>query len=191
MTLKWWELDPAVLASLVDDGDVLRFRPGMPAAATQPGPEVQVLVEDIGAGVWARFCGTLGDGTPVTMSGAVVGGPDPVGDGGVVAVAVRDYRGNPDVIVYMGAGECVTLVDDPADHEARIAHGLAPVFGPVKRAIMMEWVGENRRRGRWVDLPPVDDPSPAEMAEMERGGPDLHLSVVYRGHLPIEGFDRP
>lgn len=181
MSLNWWELDLEALAALTAD-DGMQFRPGLPVLSQEPGNGVDVAVQDIGAGVWARISGTLADGTPVTVSGAVVGGPDPCGPD-VMAVAVRDHQGNPDVVVYIGADQHVTLVDDPATHAARAAHALAPVFGPVRQAIVMEFVG-----GRWVDLPPVDNPSPEDMADIERGARDFHLSAVYRSHLPIRGI---
>lgn len=185
MTLNWEDLSPEDLASLVGDDDPQDFRPGAHRHTATASQAVAVLVDDIGAGVWARYTGTLADGTPVTVSGACVGGPDPHGD--VFAVAVRTYRpGEPDLVVYIGAGEPVWLVDDVADHEARAAHGLAPVFGPVVKAIEVEWVGTSRKHGRWRDRPPVHHPTSEQMAALERGGPDVMLSAVYRGHLSID-----
>lgn len=179
MGMNWRELD---LDELTDPDDEQKFVPGPHPVAERAGEGVPVRVTDIGAGVWARFTGTLEDGSPVTMSGAVVGGPDAHGE--VVAVAVRDYRGNPDVVIYIGAGQHVMLVDDPADYAARQAHALAPVYGPIVRAELLTWVGPDRRHGSWVELPPLHEPTPAQLAEATAPW-EVHLSAVHRGHLPI------
>ncbi len=113
MSLHWTGLDLGMLAETVADGDRNAFRPGIPRRHTPAGPqEVAVLVDDIGFGVWARFTGTTVDGTPVTVTGACVGGPDLHGE--AFTVPVRTFRGGVSdvVVVYVGAGQPVTLVDD-------------------------------------------------------------------------------
>lgn len=146
---------------------------------------VQVPVEALFAGAWVRLAGTGAVGAPVVVSGAVIGGPDDVETGGLV-VLIRTYRGTPDVLVFVDEDDMAELVDDPADHEARAAHAIAPVFGPVESVRVLR--REDRRRvvdehdtftgeqfGRWS--------SPRD----ETGG--VLLSVA-RGHLPIH-LDAP
>jgi hypothetical protein len=193
MSLHWTDLTPDHLAALVVD-DPQQFRPGLVHPRMGPPNAVAVLVDDIGAGVWARFTGTRDDGTPVTVTGACVGGPDidPLGD--VFAVQVRTYRpGEEDLVVYIGAGCAVLLVDDPGDWAARARQALAPVFGPAERAELIEWVPDKpgSKKGRWVDLPPVHNPTAAELAALEASSVrDIQMSAVHRGHLPVGAVDK-
>lgn len=188
MSLHWKDLDLVALAETVADEDTMDFRPGIPRHHATAPEEVPVLVDYIGAGVWARFVGTSSDGTPVTVTGACVGGPDQ--DGEVFAVQVRTYRdGEPDVVVYIGEGMPVMLCDDPADRVASRRHTLAPVFGPVERAEVIRY---NRDTNRWEDLPPVFNPTAEQLAQLEQPSePDLQLAAVHRGHLPVGAVDKP
>lgn len=148
---------------------------------------VPVGVASVFAGVWGRFTGHTPAGETVTVSGAVVAGPTLTDVDGrrVLAVLIRDYLGNPDRLLFTDPGAAAELVDDPADHIARAACALAPVFAPG--AARVDLLRRNRA-GEWV--PEVEyDVTPARLTELERTpDPDLVLAGVYRDDLPVPGL---
>ena len=161
------------------------------AVADVPPPVVvPVLVADTQPGTWARFTGVAAvTGQTVTLSGAVVGGPQRHGDGWMVAV--RDYRGNPDLLLFVDADAVADLVDDPTDHEARAAQALAPVYAPgaalgeTSRRVVSP---RNPRKGRWVRGEPVTDVSAQQLAlwEQEPVTDEWAMVSVHRHPLPVD-----
>ncbi len=149
------------------------------AVADTHGP-VLIRIEDTVAGLWCRVTGIDDTGQPLTCSGAIVGGPDLEGD--LYAVAVRDYRGGPDQVVYVPVDGHVVLVDEKAEHDARRAHAVAPVFpAGAERVDWLKRVGK-----RWVDDEPVFDVTEQQLRRWETST-DQHrmVSAVHRPHLPI------
>jgi hypothetical protein len=152
----------------------------------------RVLVDYIGPGVWARITGADLAGNPLTVTGAVVGGPDEVD--GAIAVRVRDYRTGWDRVVLADPGALVDLVDDPAEHAARAAWAIAPVFGDgasVVHLLRRQTRRDKVRRDtdRW--FPELhEDVSAVQLAEWEQRNPDVRLSAVHRGHVSAWGSSR-
>lgn len=163
------------------DGPGELFTPAPPAA----GEPVPVPVCCLHAGAWARFTGTTRDGSRLVLSGAVIGGPDDVDVAGtpMLAVLVRSYRpGDPDRVLYVPVDGLAELVDDPADHEARRAHAVAPVYAPGAVQALRTW---RDKRGRW-QISEHENVSAEQLAEWE-SGPEPLLLAVWREHLPIPG----
>lgn len=143
---------------------------------------VRVLVLDCPLGVWARFTGTDAAGRPVTLSGAVVAGPDVVDRGGErqVAVQVRPDLGTPDLVVYAPVGAYAELVDDPADYPARRRHAVGAVLGPVEAVLVLEYTPGSDFPRREVLVP-----SPGLLDDLVHDRVrELKLAAVWRGPIP-------
>jgi hypothetical protein len=157
-----------------------------------PQPEsVPVPVYCLHAGAWARFTGVDHAGRPVTVSGAVVAGPDETtvsGPPGWV-VLVRDYRGNPDVAVYVPEDGTADLVDDESDHEARAAQALDPVFGDPQRAALVRPM-PGWEPGDWLPLEDHDQVTAEQLDQWTEPGSGVLLVSVHRAHLPMPGGAR-
>lgn len=175
-------------------GDKLGFREGIPARLSTAVEPVPVSVRHVAPGVWCRVTGHDDAGNLLTISGAIVAGPDI--DGEIVAVQIRDYRGNPDVVVYVPAGGFVELTDDPADHAARAAWAIAPVYAPGAARV------EIKRRPPGPPAPPLRpggkrpfepdwitethyEVSADQLAEWENGHSTVVIVSVHRHPLPI------
>jgi hypothetical protein len=160
----------------------------LPAPRVPERERVPIRVEDIGAGAWVLATGTDRDGAAVVVSGAVIGGPDDTGRG-TYAVEIRDPRAGADRVVYVPAGGTVFLVDDPAEHEARAAHALSPVYGDgadqvhlYRRETKADGVPrqtDRRRRETHQDVPAE------QLGLWESGGAFVHLNAVHHTHRPV------
>lgn len=150
-----------------------------------------VLVMDTFAGTWARFTGVDRAGRPVQVDGAVVAGPTDTVRGGrqALALIVRTYTGEPDVLLFTDRRAECELVEDgtPAPDDLDPDHPLArhasePVFGPVTRVEFYN---------RTIPGSPVwaeEAPTAERMRELEwhgHGDPDVGIVGVYRGDLHV------
>lgn len=160
----------------------------LPAPRVPERERVPIRVEDIGAGVWALVTGVDRDGAPAVVSGAVIGGPDDTGRG-TYAVEIRDPRAGTDRVVYVAAGGTVYLVDDPAEHEARAAHAVAPVYGDgadqvelYRRETRADGVPRQTDRRRRETH---EDVSAEQLGLWESGGAFVQLNAVHHVHRPV------
>lgn len=168
-----------------------RARPA-PAATVvfPPVPDldrVPVAVGCLGAGMWVRLAGVDKYSDPVELSGAIMGGPDPVelDDVRMFAVLIDGYRGAPARVVYVTGDTDAYLIDDPDEHAARGAHACAPVFGPPVMVEYLELITSKRAQGtqRWVPRVAMH-PTPALLAELNDSS-RYRIRSVERGPRPI------
>jgi len=187
----WRTVRPESAAAMLEVDEQDAQRPA-PADEDDDDAPAYVFVRHMGAGTWAKFTGVDADGRPVTVSGAIVGGPDPIEGTDELALSIRDGLGGPDRLLIVAGDAHTLMVDDPADHAARAAYAAAPVFPTGSLHVRISRRVPAQRKGRrdtWVEEYITDVPM-QQFQVWDRGDdPDvLLLSVaMHHDHLPIGG----